>query len=183
MARIGGLRHFTSPVGREPHAVPLRRGAPGANHRRSDDGEQEPHPARNGSHLAILMLRIRLVQRTHRVGWRSRQAPAEVRQHDFPGEPENDLPPRDRARQPHACRSNCPRDWRRRSWRRARVDGARRIARPSPFRPLPRALDQRCIEEKALSIDDAVLVASSLSALGGARHGQALALLRALVAA
>jgi hypothetical protein len=37
---------------------------------------------------------------------------------------------------------------------------------------------QRCLDEKALSIQDAVLVASALNALGGPRKDEALALLR-----
>jgi hypothetical protein len=37
---------------------------------------------------------------------------------------------------------------------------------------------QRCLEEKALTIEDAVLVATALSALGGPRHADALTLLR-----
>jgi hypothetical protein len=41
---------------------------------------------------------------------------------------------------------------------------------------------QRFLEQRNPSIDDAGLVASSLSALGGERHAEALALLRALIA-
>ena len=38
---------------------------------------------------------------------------------------------------------------------------------------------KRYLDEKAMSMEDAALVTGALSALGGPRHGEALALLRA----